>query len=90
MFRQVTVAITLCAPIVVLVPAGYGHISPVSPTVILIHAGYGYINPVSPYGKMTCILFALLGIPFTLVFLSALGRTGWTFLELIDHPSIRL
>lgn len=34
--------------------------------------GYGHINPVSPYGKMTCILFALLGIPFTLVFLSAL------------------
>ncbi len=33
------------------------------------------MNPVGPYGKMTCILFALVGIPFTLVFLSALGTT---------------
>jgi hypothetical protein len=38
-------------------------------------AGYGHVNPVGPYGKMTCILFALVGIPFTLVFLSALGMT---------------
>jgi hypothetical protein len=38
-------------------------------------SGYGHVNPVGPYGKMTCILFALVGIPFTLVFLSALGKT---------------
>ena len=41
----------------------------------MLWSGYGHVNPVGPYGKMTCILFALVGIPFTLVFLSALGKT---------------
>ena len=37
-----------------------------------IPSGYGHIHPMTPTGKMTCILYAVIGIPFTLIFLSAL------------------
>ena len=33
--------------------------------------GYGHIAPLTAYGKIFCIFYACLGIPFTLVFLSA-------------------
>ena len=33
--------------------------------------GYGHIVPLTSGGKLFCIFFAALGIPFTLVFLSA-------------------
>ncbi|XP_023348818.1 potassium channel subfamily K member 1 isoform X2 [Eurytemora carolleeae] len=39
---------------------------------IVTTIGYGHINPVTPAGKLTCIVYAILGIPFTLMFLSAL------------------
>ena len=35
-------------------------------------SGYGHIHPMTASGKMTCILYAVIGIPFTLIFLSAL------------------
>jgi len=34
--------------------------------------GYGHIHPMTPDGKVACIVYALVGIPFTLIFLSAL------------------
>ena len=34
-------------------------------------AGYGHIFPLTETGKAFCILYAIVGIPFTLVFLSA-------------------
>lgn len=33
--------------------------------------GYGHIVPLTQVGKLFCIIYAILGIPFTLVFLSA-------------------
>jgi len=39
---------------------------------IVTTVGYGHINPTTPSGKLVCILYCLIGIPFTLVFLSAL------------------
>lgn len=34
--------------------------------------GYGHIHPLTNTGKTACILYAIIGIPFTLIFLSAL------------------
>ena len=34
--------------------------------------GYGHITPITQIGKLVCVLYAILGIPFTLVFLSAM------------------
>lgn len=34
--------------------------------------GYGHIHPMTPTGKMACIMYAVIGIPFTLIFLSAI------------------
>jgi len=39
---------------------------------IVTTIGYGHINPTTPSGKLVCIVYCLVGIPFTLVFLSAL------------------
>lgn len=39
---------------------------------VVTTVGYGHIHPMTPTGKMTCILYAIIGIPFTLIFLSAL------------------
>ena len=35
-------------------------------------SGYGHIYPITATGKAACILYAVIGIPFTLIFLSAL------------------
>lgn len=49
--------------------------------------GYGHVTPSTPIGKLVCILYALLGIPFTLVFLSALVqrllRPTFSFLSIL-------
>ena len=37
-----------------------------------IFSGYGHIHPLTNTGKTACILYAIIGIPFTLIFLSAL------------------
>lgn len=34
--------------------------------------GYGHIHPLTNTGKTACIIYAIIGIPFTLIFLSAL------------------
>ena len=34
--------------------------------------GYGHIHPITATGKTACIIYAVVGIPFTLIFLSAL------------------
>jgi len=39
---------------------------------VVTTVGYGHIHPMTAAGKITCILYAVIGIPFTLIFLSAL------------------
>ena len=39
--------------------------------VLFIYLGYGHIAPITQYGKLFCILYTALGLPFTLVFISA-------------------
>ena len=38
----------------------------------LFCSGYGHIHPITAVGKAACIVYAVVGIPFTLIFLSAL------------------
>jgi potassium channel subfamily K protein 1 len=38
---------------------------------VLTTIGYGHVSPLSPSGKVFCILYALVGIPMTLVMISA-------------------
>ncbi len=33
--------------------------------------GYGHVTPLTSTGKLFCILYSVLGIPFTLIFLTA-------------------
>ena len=37
-------------------------------------SGYGNIVPVTPGGRVFCMFFALIGIPFTLTVIADLGR----------------
>ncbi|XP_047990185.1 potassium channel subfamily K member 6-like isoform X1 [Leguminivora glycinivorella] len=39
---------------------------------VITTIGYGHVTPLSKMGKMFCMLYALLGIPLTLILLSAL------------------
>lgn len=41
---------------------------------VLTTIGYGHITPVSELGKMFCVVYALIGIPLTLIMLSALAE----------------
>lgn len=43
-------------------------------TTILTTIGYGNISPVTFHGRLFCIFFAIIGIPFTLSVLSDLGQ----------------
>ena len=43
-------------------------------TTILTTIGYGNISPVTFPGRLFCILFAIIGIPFTLSVLADLGK----------------
>lgn len=38
---------------------------------IVIQTGYGHVTPLSQTGKLFCLLYAMIGIPLTLVLLSA-------------------
>jgi potassium channel subfamily K protein 1 len=38
---------------------------------VLTTIGYGHISPLSAAGKVFCILFAIVGIPLTLIMISA-------------------
>jgi potassium channel subfamily K member 1 len=38
---------------------------------VLTTIGYGHVSPLSPSGKVFCILYALFGIPMTLILISA-------------------
>lgn len=38
---------------------------------VVTTVGYGHIHPMTPDGKIACMLYAVVGIPFTLIFLSA-------------------
>ena len=41
---------------------------------MFFHTGYGEIVPVTPTGRMTCIAYAILGIPLTLLLLADIGN----------------
>ena len=43
-------------------------------TTILTTIGYGNISPVTFPGRVFCVLFAIIGIPFTLSVLADLGK----------------
>ncbi len=47
----------------------------------LLHAGYGNIAPVSTAGRLFCVLFAIIGIPFTL---SVIADVGQIFASLVS------
>ena len=38
----------------------------------IFSSGYGHIHPLTNTGKTACIVYAIIGIPFTLIFLSAI------------------
>lgn len=40
----------------------------------MLHAGYGNLAPVTTGGRVFCIVFALIGIPFTLTVIADLGQ----------------
>ena len=37
-------------------------------------SGYGNLAPVTPWGRVVCVIYALLGIPLTLALLAIVGK----------------
>ena len=62
-------------------------------TVLILIAGYGNMAPVTVSGRAFCILFAIVGIPFTLSVIADVGQifativsTVWAKLKPILTP----
>ncbi|CAB3376025.1 Hypothetical predicted protein [Cloeon dipterum] len=57
-------------------------------TTVVTTIGYGHVTPLSQYGKGFCIFYAVIGIPFTLILISALVQRlmvpVMAFLEYLD------
>lgn len=50
---------------------------------LAIVSGYGNIVPETFWGRLFCIAYALIGIPFTLTVIADLGRVFATFVSLV-------
>ena len=66
-----------------LVASTQGHLAAVTKTtasvtfqVSLFFSGYGNIAPVTTTGRVFCILFAIVGIPFTLSVIADIGQVN--------------
>ena len=60
-------------------------------TTILTTIGYGNISPVTFPGRVFCVLFAIIGIPFTLSVIADIGQILATIIsKLWDHYKLNI
>ena len=41
---------------------------------ITVFSGYGFLAPVTVWGRVICVIYALIGIPLTLALLAIVGK----------------